>query len=162
MVACKLRAVGPALSALLIMTAIWIYAPVDAGGTTLYEYMDKDGSVILTDNPPPGVKAKPFKYEEMPGEKKLEREQKPEQENNADVKPKTQPETELTPQEKKAKIGILREELEKAISDEAAYRKNMNQARGYSQRSHWRKAVDDQLKLIEEKKKQIEELERSP
>jgi major membrane immunogen (membrane-anchored lipoprotein) len=51
--------------------------------------------------------------------------------------------------------------VDKAVSEEASYRRNMNQSSGYSQRNYWRKLVDEKLKEIEEKKKEIEELESS-
>jgi hypothetical protein len=61
--------------------------------------------------------------------------------------------------ERDENIRVLREELEKAKRDEQNYRMNMNQASGYAQRHHWRTLVDEQLKLIEEKKKKLDDLE---
>ena len=64
--------------------------------------------------------------------------------------------------EREANIRVAREELEKAIRDEQNYRANMNQASGYAQRHHWRTLVDEQLRLIEEKKKKLDDLESRP
>ncbi len=141
---------------LMVMMILWMTVPGEAHGGTLYKYTDKDGSVIITDNPPPGVKAKGYIVsDDMPTEPKAA----PEIEPGVKIQP-TQ-EAEAKKEDKQQKIKSLREELDKAIRDEAAYRRNMNQASGFSQRRHWRLLVDEQLNLIEEKKKQIEELESS-
>ena len=64
--------------------------------------------------------------------------------------------------EKEENIRVLREELERAKRDEENYRMNMNQSSGFAQRHHWRTLVDEQLKLIEEKKKKLDDLESRP
>ena len=156
MAAHKFRFSIPMVYLVLIMIA-WIAPTRDAQGGALYQYIDKDGSVVLTDNPPPGVKAKPMESSpDMTGN------QKSDQEKESDLKKEQYREADVKRQEKREKIRALREELETAQSNEAKYRSNMNQAQGFSQRSHWRKMVDEQLKEIEEKKKKIEELESQP
>lgn len=155
MVAYTLRLWGPVVP-LILMMIVWMTFPGYAQGGTLYKYIDKDGSLILTDNPPPGVKAKEFESsEEVTHEKKVE------PAKDASAQKQTDQEAETKRQENRVKIQTLREELDKAVSDEAEYRRNMNQAHGYVQRNYWRKLVDEKLKEIEEKKKQIEELESS-
>jgi hypothetical protein len=155
MVAYTIRA-GGLMVPLIVMMILWMTVPGDAHGGTLYKYTDKDGSIILTDNPPPGVKAKKYIVsDDMPTEPKAAPEIEP------GVKIQSTQEAEAKKEDKQQKIKSLREELDKAVRDEAAYRRNMNQAQGYSQRRHWRQLVDEQLNLIEEKKKQIEELESS-
>ena len=156
MAAHKFRFSIPMVYLVLIMIA-WIAPTRDAQGGTLYQYIDKDGSVVLTDNPPPGVKAKPMEsLPDMTGEQKLQ------QEKETAATLQKYREADAKGNEKRGKIRALREELETAQSNEAKYRSNMNQAHGFSQRSHWRKMVDEQLKDIEEKKKKIEELESRP
>jgi hypothetical protein len=156
MAAHKFRFSIPMMYLVLIMIA-WIAPTRDAQGGTLYQYIDKDGSVVLTDNPPPGVKAKPM--ESLPD---MTGNQKSDQEKEADSKTQQYREADAKIQEKREKIRALREEIETAQSNEEKYRSNMNQAHGFAQRSHWRKLVDEQLKEIEEKKKKIEELESQP
>ena len=74
MAAHKFRFSIPMVYLVLIMIA-WIASTRDAQGGTLYQYIDKDGSVVLTDNPPPGVKAKPMEsLPDMTGEQKLQQE----------------------------------------------------------------------------------------
>jgi hypothetical protein len=155
MIAYTLRLWGPVVS-LILMMIVWMTFPGDAQGGTLYKYIDKDGSLILTDNPPPGVEAKEFESsEEVTHEKKVEPAKDASAQKQADQEAGTKR------QEIQVKIQTLREELDQAVSEEAAHRRNMNQAHGYVQRNYWRKLVDEKLKEIEEKKKQIEELESS-
>jgi len=45
------------VACMVLIPSVSFFSQVQAG--TIYEYVDKDGSVILTDNPPPGVKAVP-------------------------------------------------------------------------------------------------------
>jgi hypothetical protein len=156
MAAHKFRFSIPMVYLVLIMIA-WIAPTRDAQGGTLYQYIDKDGSVVVTDNPPPGVKAKPMEsLPDMMGEEKLQ------QEKETDSTLQKYREADAKRNEKRGNIRALREEIATAQSNEAKYRSNMNQAHGFAQRSHWRKMVDEQLKEIEEKKKKIEELESQP
>jgi len=155
MVSHKLRVSG-LMAPLILMMIIWINVPGDAHGGALYKYTDKDGSIILTDNPPPGVEAKKYiSSDDIPTETKAAPEIEP------GVKTQSIQDSEAKKQDKRQKIQTLREEVDKAVSEEAAHRRNMNQAHGYVQRNYWRKLLDEKLKEIEEKRKQIEELERS-
>jgi hypothetical protein len=148
--------VGRLTVPLILMMIIWITVPGCAQGGTLYKYTDKDGAVILTDNPPPGVKAKEYlSSDDITTEIKAAPEIEP------GAKTQSIQEAEAKKQDKREKIETLREELDKAVSEEASHRRNMNQAHGYAQRNYWRKLVDEKLHEIEEKKKQIEELESS-
>jgi hypothetical protein len=148
--------VGRLMMPLILTMITWMAVPGDAYGAELYKYTDKDGSVVITDSPPPGVEVKEYlSSDDIPIETKT----------LPDVEPgvKTQPvqDADAKRQEKRKKIETLRQEVDKAVSDEAAYRRNMNQSSGYAQRNYWRKLVDAKLKEIEEKKKEIEELESS-
>ncbi|MGC9976784.1 MAG: DUF4124 domain-containing protein [Syntrophales bacterium] len=156
MAAYKLRGLIPAAS-LILLVFIWIAAAGEAQGQTLYKYTDKDGSIIITDSPPPGVNAK--KLESLPEPTEA---QKAAADKKANEKSQDYREAEKKRGEREENIRVAREELEKAKMDEQNYRSNMNQASGYSQRYHWRTLVDEQLKLIEEKQKKLDELESSP
>lgn len=148
--------VGRLMMPLILMMITWMAVPGDAYGAALYKYTDKDGSIILTDTPPPGVEAKEYlSYDDFPTETKAAQEIEP------GAKTQSVQEAEAKSQEKRAKIQALRQELDKAVIEEAAHRRNMNQSSGYAQRNYWRKLVDEKLNEIEEKKKQIEELESS-
>lgn len=157
MVAYELRASWPALSLILIMMIVWCVIPKYSWGGTLYQYKDKDGTIVITDTPPPGVNAKPMQSFE---DRTVDTKAGPDKE--AEATKQASPKAEASREENRAKISILKKELEQAIKNEAEYRANMNQAHGFAQRSHWRKLVDDELKEIEEKKKKIEELESAP
>lgn len=148
-----LRVTFPALLGL-----VWIMSSAGlVHGQALYEYIDKDGSVVITDSPPPGVKIK--KLESLPT---MTDEQKAAQEKEANEKLQKYRETDVKRSERDESIRVLKEELEKAKRDEENYRMNMNQASGFAQRRHWRTLVDEQLKLIEEKNKKLEDLESRP
>jgi len=156
MAAHKLRILIMAVSFILVMAA-WIAISGEAYGGTLYQYIDKDGSTVITDTPPEGVKAKPLMTlpditEEQKAESEKERETKIQKYREADVKS----------QEKEEKIRAAREELDKAKSDEQLYRSNMNQSANYSQRFHWRTLVDEQEKLIADLQKKLDDLESGP
>jgi hypothetical protein len=156
MAAYKLRGLMPVAS-LTLLIFIWIAGGGEAQGQTLYEYMDKDGTVIVTDSPPPGVNVK--KSQLLPN---MPEEQKPASEKESSEKLQRYREADAKRKERAENIRVAREELEKAKRDEANYRANMNQASGYAQRNHWRKLVDEQLTLIDEKKKKLDDLESRP
>jgi hypothetical protein len=148
--------VGRLMMPVILMMITWMAVPGDAYGAALYKYTDKDGSIILTDNPPPGVEAKEYlSSDDIPIETKAAPDVEP------GVKTQSIPDAEAKKQDKRSKIETLRQEVDKAVSEEAAHRRNMNQSSGYAQRNYWRKLVDEKLKEIEEKKKQIEDLESS-
>lgn len=156
MTAYKLRGLMPAAS-LALLIFILIASAGEAQGQTLYEYIDKDGTVVITDSPPPGVNVK--KSQSLPT---MTEEQKAASEKEGNEKLQKYREADAKRKEREANIRIAREELEKAIRDEQNYRANMNQASGYAQRHHWRTLVDEQLRLIEEKKKKLDDLEGRP
>jgi hypothetical protein len=141
----------------MILSFVWIAVASEAQGQTLYEYIDKDGTVIITDSPPPGANIRkaqspPNMTEEQKGAVAKENNEKSQKYHEADAKKN----------EREENIRVAREELEKAMRDEESYRANMNQASGFAQRSHWRTLVDEQLKLIEEKQKKLDDLESRP
>jgi molecular chaperone GrpE (heat shock protein) len=152
----KLRRLLPRVS-LLLLSFVWIAAAGEAQGQTLYEYIDKDGTVIITDSPPPGVNVK--KSQSLPN---MTEEQKTASEKEGNKKLQRYREADAKRKEREENIRVVREELEKAKRDEENYRANMNKASGYAQRHHWRTLVDEQLKLIDEKKKKLDDLESRP
>jgi len=152
----KLRRLLPRVS-LLLLGFVWIAAAGEAQGGTLYEYVDKDGTVVITDSPPPGVNVK--KSQSLPN---MTEEQKAASEKEGNEKLHRYREADAKRKEREETIRTTREELEKAKRDEENYRVNMNQASGFAQRSHWRKLLDEQLKLIDEKKKKLDALESRP
>lgn len=142
---------------LVLAIFLWITVCGDAPGGTLYEYTGEDGTVVITDRPPPGVKATPkASYPPMTEEQKsaLEREKAERQQQYL--------KDEEAKNEKQTKIRTARAELKKAISDEDQYRSNMNQSANFSQRHHWRLLVDEQEKVIAEKRKILEDIESKP
>jgi hypothetical protein len=156
MTAHRLRVLIQAMSLIMVMAA-WITISGEVYGGTLYQYIDKDGSTVITDNPPEGVKAEPMiKLPDTTEEQKVETEK----EDHAKMQ-KNQ-EADAKRLEKDKKIETAREELEKAKNDADLYRSNMNQSANYSQRHHWRGMLDEQQKMIEEKQKLIDELESQP
>jgi hypothetical protein len=48
------------------------------------------------------------------------------------------------------------------LKDEQRYRANKNQASGFAQQRHWIQILEEQNKVIEEKKKKLQELESDP
>jgi hypothetical protein len=138
------------------MVIVSVYASgVQAG--TIYEYVDRDGSVILTDSPPPGVKARPV-------QKFLDISDAEKQEMDKEKSLQTQKfrESDVKRREKEGKIRAARAEYEQALKDEQRYRANKNQARGYAQQRHWINMIEEQGKEIEEKKKKLTEIESEP
>ncbi len=159
MVAHIMRALITAVSLVLIMV-IWIATPGELQGQTLYRYIDKDGTSVLTDNPPPGVKAK--RIDSLPESTESTKEAVSDQGKETDIKAEKPKETDVKKKDKRGEIEALREEIAKAESNAQRFRSNMNQSPGFAQKRYWRNLLDDQEKDIEEKKKKLEELESSP
>jgi hypothetical protein len=124
---------------------------------TIYEYTDKDGSVMLTDNPPPGVNAKPVqKFQDM-----TDAERQALQQEKASSMQKYE-EADTKRQEKEEKIRIARKEYEQALENEQRYRSNRNQSGNYSQQRHWNLMLQEVAKEIAQKKKKLDKLEQEP
>jgi len=149
----KLSKLLPRVS-LLLLSFVWISASGEAQGQKLYQYIDKDGTLIITDSPPPGANIR--KLQSLPD---MTEEQKAASEKESSEKLEKYREADTKRNERDENIRVLREELERAKIDEQTYRANMNQASGYAQRHHWRTLVDEQLELIEEKQKKLDDLE---
>ncbi|HVO66986.1 MAG TPA: DUF4124 domain-containing protein [Syntrophales bacterium] len=142
---------------LMLVLSVWIALSGEVYGGTIYQYIDKDGSTVITDNPPEGVSAKP-----VISQPDATVEQQPESAKDDEAMKQKNLEADAQRLEKDQKIKTAREELEKAKSDADHYRSNMNQSANFSQRRHWRSMLDEQEKAIEEKQKLINELEAQP
>ena len=139
----------------ILLAFIVLSENVQAG--TIYEYVDKDGSVVFTDSPPPETKVSPVEnYRDMTEAE----EQELEKEKTASMQ-KYQKSTEKR-QAKEEKIRAARAEYEQALKDDQRYRSNKNQASGFAQQRHWIQMMEEQIKVIEEKKKKLQELESGP
>jgi hypothetical protein len=60
---------------LLLILLAWIVALGEARGAMLYKYIDEDGTVVITDTPPPEFKLIPDSVPELMEEKKSELDQ---------------------------------------------------------------------------------------
>jgi len=139
----------------ILLASIVLSGDVQAG--TIYEYVDKDGSVVLTDSPPPETKVRPVQnYRDMTEADKQEMEKE-----KTSIMQKYQEST-VKRNEKEEKIRAARAEYEQALKDEQQYRANKNQASGFAQQRHWIQMLGEQNKVIEEKKKKLQELESKP
>ena len=145
------------LAPLVLAILLWITVCGEAQAGTLYEYTDKDGAVVITDKPPPGVKAIP-----KASYPTVTEEQKSALEKEKAKQVKQYQKVEEAQNDKQKKIRAAKAALKKAISDEDHYRSNMNQSANFSQRHHWRLLVDEQEKVIAEKRKEIKALESNP
>ena len=143
------------LVCMMLFICLSLTGSLQAGA--LYKYIDKDGSEVLTDSPPPGVKAKPLQtFQDVTDADKQELEK----ERSSQMK-KFQ-EGNVKQKDKEEKIRTAREEYEQAKKTEEMYRANRNQAHGYAQQKHWNDMIAEQGKEIEEKRKKLQELESEP
>lgn len=139
----------------IMIASILFSGNIKAG--TLYECVDRDGSVMLTDSPPPGAKIKAVEnYRDMTEAEKQA------MEKERDSAMQKYQESTVKRDEKEEKIRAAKAEYEQALKDEQRYRSNKNQASGYAQQRHWINMMEEQSKVIAEKKKKIQELESEP
>jgi hypothetical protein len=150
----RMSMILPAVILSLFISAVF---SGNAWGGPYYQYTDSDGSVVITDNPPPGVKAKP-----LHSLKETTEQERSDWEKEKSLKMQQYREEDAKRSEKSDKIKTLREELERAKMNEDKYRANMNQAHGFAQRNAWKKQLEEQQKEIEEIKKKIDEAEKGP
>jgi pyridoxine 5'-phosphate synthase PdxJ len=144
-------------SGLLFMILLaWMAAPGYVNGQMLYKYIDEEGTYVITDNPPPEFKLVPDSPPDVTEEKRLERDKEQEKERE-----KTQT-VRNAGTEKQEKIRAARDEWEYAVSREENYRLNLQSATDYNQRLHWREKLDKQHKVVEEKKKKLDEIMSLP
>lgn len=146
---------------LILIMMVLITTTGEVRGGTLYKCIDKDGNVIITDNPLPEFQFVPVVPEqslEMMEEQRLQLEKK-EIEIETDVLQRINDDRKKDKQEK---IMASREDLEKAKVNEESYRFNMIQTLDLSQRLYWGEMLDKQKKVVEEKQKKLNELQSEP
>jgi len=120
---------------------------------TIYKYTDKDGSVVFTDNPPPGVDAKPRR---APRHVTQTEKQKLEKQKAQSM------ETESKMNEKAGKIRAASEEYEQAKRDLENYNLNKNQSGDPYLWWQWNKRIEEQSKEVEARRQKLEAIERAP
>jgi hypothetical protein len=147
-----MRVSATAVYCIMIIISFCISGNAWAG--TIYDYVDRDGSVVFTDSPPPGVNARPIQ-----SFKKLTEEENRALEKERSSRMESFRESEEKRKEKEEKIRAARAEYEQALQEEQRFRSNKNQARGYAQQRYWIKMMEEQSKEIEEKKKKLQEIE---
>jgi hypothetical protein len=143
---------------LILIMIVWITTPGEVRGGTLYKCIDKDGNVIITDNPLPEFQSVPGQSRELMEEQRLQLEKK-EIEIETDVYQRI---TEDTKKDKQEKIMAARVDLAKAKQNEETYRFNMEKTIDLSQKLIWREMLDKQKKVVEEKQKMLNELQSEP
>jgi hypothetical protein len=140
---------------LLLILLAWIVALGEARGAMLYKYIDEDGTVVITDTPPPEFKLIPDSVPELMEEKKSELDQEQEKGRG---KSETVREIQERGPDRQEKIKAARSEWEQAKTYEENYRMNMQEATTYDKRLYWRQMYDKQQKVVEEKKKNLDDL----
>ena len=140
---------------LLMILLVWIVALGEARGAMLYKYIDEDGTVVITDNPPPEFRLVPESTPDVMEEKKSELEQEKGKDRG---KTETVREIRERGTDRQEKIKAARSEWEQAKTYEENYRMNMQEATTYDKRLYWRQMFDKQQKVVEEKKKNLDEL----
>jgi hypothetical protein len=143
---------------LILIMMVLITTTGEVRGGTLYKCIDKDGNVIITDNPLPEFQSVPGQSLEMMEEQRLQLEKK-EKEIETDVLQRI---TDDTKKDKRERIMAASEELGKAKVNEETYRFNMEQTINLSQRLYWLEMLDKQKKVVEEKQKKLNELQSEP
>jgi len=157
MFANRLRLLVKVVPVLLIMIVCMItYGQLSEGA--MYKYVDKDGTVVITDNPPPDFKIEPDQLpSSLAEEQKLQEEKGKQLEKKIDLKG-----VDKYTRERQERIARARTELDRALADEENYRLNMQQAGSLSERVRWRELFDKQQKVIKEKREKLNEIERQP
>ncbi len=157
MFANKLRLLVKIMSFLLIMI-VWMITYGQLSEGAMYKYVDEDGTVVITDNPPPDFKVEP---DELPSslaeEQKLLLEKEKQLEKKINLK-----HADAYMKEREDRISKARSELNKALADEESYRFNMQQTTNLSERVRWRELFDKQQKIIKEKREKLNEIESQP
>lgn len=133
----------------LLIMIVWMITSGELSEGGMYKYVDKDGNVIITDNPPPDFKIEP---DELPAEaveqQKLQLEKKIDLKRDGGYN-----------KEKQEEITKARNELDKALTDEESYRLNLQQAASLPDRLHWRELLDKQQEVVKEKREKLHEIE---
>ncbi len=153
----KLHLLVKVMPFVLIMI-IWMLTSGGLSEGAMYKYVDKDGNVVITDNPPPDFK---IESDELPPELVEQQKLQLEKEKQLDKKIYQKRASEYD-KEKQAKITKARSELDKALADEETYRLNLQQATSLPDRVRWRELLDKQQNVVKEKRDKFREIESQP
>jgi hypothetical protein len=157
MFAKRLRLLEKVVSFLLIMI-VWMITYGQLSEAAMYKYVDEDGTVVITDNPPPDFKIEPDQLpSSLAEEEKLRLEKEKQLEKKTNLK-----RADTYTKDRQNRIIKARSELDKALADEENYRLNTQQATSLSERVRWRELLDKQQKVVKEKREKFKEIESQP
>jgi hypothetical protein len=157
MFANKLRLLEKVVSFLLIMI-VWMITYGQLSEGAMYKYVDEDGTVVITDNPPPDFKIEPDQLpSSLAEEEKLRLEKEKQLEKKTNLK-----RADTYTKDRQDRITKARSELDKALADEENYRLNTQQATSLSERVRWRELLYKQQKVVKEKREKFKEIESQP
>ena len=125
----------------------------DIQADTIYQYRDRDGKIVFTDNPPPGVNAQLHQKTRSVTINELQALEKD--------KAKTA-ENDAKQASREDKIQAARQEYEQAQKDMESYHLKKNQAADPYIWWQWNNRIEEQNKLIEDKRKKLQEAESGP
>ncbi len=141
---------------LIMIVGMITYGQLSEGA--MYKYVDEDGTVVITDNPPPDFK---IETDELPAsmaeEQKLQVEKGKQLEKKINLKSAVKYD-----KERQGRIARAKSEYERAIADEENYRFNLQQSTTLSDRVRWRELLDKQQKVVKEKREKLREIENQP
>ena len=157
MFAKRLRLLEKVVTFLLIMI-VWMITNGQLSEGAMYKYVDEDGTVVITDNPPPDFKIEPDQLpSSLAEEEKLRLEKEKQLEKKTNLK-----RADTYTKDRQDRITKARSELDKALADEENYRLNTQQATSLSERVRWRELLDKQQKVVKEKREKFKEIESQP
>lgn len=142
----------------VLIIIVWMITSGELSEGAMYKYVDKDGNVVITDNPPPDFK---IESDELPPELVEQQKLQLEKEKQLDKKVYQKRASEYD-KEKQARITKARSELDKALADEETYRLNLQQAISLPDRVRWRELLDKQQRVVNEKRDKFREIESQP
>jgi hypothetical protein len=157
MFADKLRLLVKVVLFLLIMI-VWMISYGHLSEGAMYKYVDEDGTVVITDNPPPDFKIEPDQLpSSLAEEEKLRLEKEKQLEKKINLK-----RADTYTKDRQDRITRARSEFNKAQADEENYRLNVQQATQLTEKVRWRELLDKQQKIVKEKREKLNEIEKQP
>ncbi|HYA12934.1 MAG TPA: DUF4124 domain-containing protein [Syntrophales bacterium] len=136
----------------------WLIASGALSEGAMYKYTDKDGTVVITDSPPPDLK---IDTDELPASVAQEQKLQVEKEKQSGQKI-NQKRDDTYDNQRQARIAKAKGELDRALADEENYRLNLQQASTIPDRVRWRELLDKQQKVIQEKREKLRDVESQP
>ena len=143
---------------LILVICGWMIVSGELSEGAMYKYTDKDGTVIITDTPPPDFKVE---TEDLPASMAEEQKSQMEKEKQSEKKTNLK-RTDTYEKERQDRIAKAKSEYDRAVADEETYRFNLQQATTLSDRVRWRELLDKQQKVIQEKLEKFREIESQP